>query len=249
MSNASPLNKPLQPGLRQSGVHESLLPPTQVSFLHPFSSRRHPSKHTPTRIMTVDSPTPAPGTAAATTAEPAAAATTADPAPAPAVKAMPPSPTALPIVVVRDGPGALAFYERAFGAEVLARYTAPKSGKIMHAYVRVPLGKGGFVFALEEDGCIEELVATENVSAAAEGAVKGAGVYLYVCVGKRQVDGLVERVREAGGVVTMPARDIDIGGYECRVGKIVDPYGVAWSFADSGEAYAGDGGENGKSQE
>jgi uncharacterized glyoxalase superfamily protein PhnB len=75
------------------------------------------------------------------------------------------------------------------------------------------------------------MAATANVEAAPEGAPRGTAVYLWVEVARGEVDGAVEKVREAGGVVTMEAADVAFGEYKCRIAKCLDPYGVAWTFA------------------
>lgn len=125
--------------------------------------------------------------------------------------------TALPICVVRDAKGAMAFYESGLGATVSAQYPSP-NGKIMHAYLKAPLGRG-FEFALEDDGCMPELVETSNVEAVKEGATRAGGLYLYVTVGAGEVDGVVEKMREAGAVVTMDCKDMMYGA---RVGKVLE---------------------------
>lgn len=145
-----------------------------------------------------------------------------------------PRPAALPIFVVRDAKGAIAFYEKALLAKTKFNYPA-ENGMIMHAYLESPLGKG-FGFALEDSGAIPEMDAVNNVEALEEGATKARGSYLYVNVeGKGSCNDAVERMREAGATVTMAPKDMFYGS---RVGKCLDPYGIAWSFSEDVDAAA-----------
>jgi hypothetical protein len=98
----------------------------------------------------------------------------------------------------------------------------------MHAYMWSPIG-GGFHFAVEDDGYMPEIEATANVQAPAEDATKASGIYLYISLeGDATVEGALEKMKEAGAVVTMPPKDLHYGA---RVGKIIDPHGVAWTFS------------------
>jgi PhnB protein len=169
------------------------------------------------------------GAAPAAAAQPAAAG-----AAAPAAAAPPPAepfPTACPMLMVRDAKGALAFYERALNAEVKAKFDAPASGLIMHAYLRSPLG-GGFAFCVEDEGALPELDKWQNVHAAKEAATTHASaVYIYVTLtAPGSCDEATERMREAGATVTMEPRTVFWGP---RLAKCIDPYGVAWDFAET----------------
>jgi PhnB protein len=122
---------------------------------------------------------------------------------------------------------ALAFYEKALDAKIKFNYPG-ENGKVMHAYLMSPVG-GGFHFAVEDEGCVPDMMASMNVSAPLEGVERASGIYLYITLkGDEAVDEAVSKMCEAGARITMPPKNLFYGS---RVGKLLDPYGVAWTFS------------------
>lgn len=133
---------------------------------------------------------------------------------------------AMSILVLRDAKGAIDFYKKALGAKCTFCYPAD-NGLIMHAFLEVSIGKG-FVFAVEDEGAMPEMVALSHCQAPTEGTAKATGSYMYITVeGKNACDAATERMREAGATVVMPPKDFFYGS---RMSNCIDPYGIAWSF-------------------
>lgn len=143
---------------------------------------------------------------------------------------------AFPSLVVGNVPEALAFYERGLGVMALSCHNGP-TGAIAYARVHVPLGKGGFNFALEEENVFQSQYFTANRASASGGTVMGSGIYFSIRVGEGLVVEVVEKMREAGSIVIQPATTIYVGTIQDRVGKVVDPFGLVWAFYGSGEPY------------
>ncbi|MEQ9498419.1 MAG: VOC family protein [Deltaproteobacteria bacterium] len=115
-----------------------------------------------------------------------------------------------PRLVIQDPDAALAFYERAFGAEVLERYAEP-DGHVVHAAFRI----GDAVVSLTQ-----EREAWDNNSPPTLG---GSPVLLNVVVD--DVDALVERFLAAGGEAVIALADRFYGH---REGRFRDPFGHLW---------------------
>lgn len=130
-----------------------------------------------------------------------------------------PNPPALqPHLCVKGGVEAIAFYEKAFGAECTMKQMAEDGARIMHAnlalfgseimlhddfpefggHVRPPHGHGGASIALNV-----------NLPAPAD------------------VDAAMARAEAAGATVFMPASDVFWG---TRYGRLLDPFGHVWAF-------------------
>jgi PhnB protein len=105
---------------------------------------------------------------------------------------------------------AIAFYEKAFGAEVHARAMDPSGTKIWHAHLQI--GSSAIfvnhVFPEMDPG------AKQSVS----------NMWLYV----DDVDASYKRAVDAGATPGMPPADMFWGD---RMGTLVDPFGQRWTVA------------------
>ena len=117
------------------------------------------------------------------------------------------------MIVVRDLPAALAFYERALGAERTEMMPGP-DGAPMHGEMR--LGDSIVMLAPENEQ-------HGNLSPQAAGGANGA-LMVYV----EDVDAAVARATEAGAAVVMPPADMFWGD---RYAIVRDPFGHRWSIA------------------
>jgi PhnB protein len=121
--------------------------------------------------------------------------------------------TATPYLTVKDGPGAIDFYKRAFGAEELFRMDVP-GGKIGHAEIKI----GDTIIMLSDEmpqGCCRS---PESLGGTA------VNIFLYV----KDVDEVFQQAVEAGARISMPLSDMFWGD---RYGQLTDPFGHSWSLA------------------
>lgn len=118
-----------------------------------------------------------------------------------------------PSLIVRDAAKAIAFYQRAFGAEERFRLAGP-DGAIMHAEIRI----GDSIVMLGE----------ENEAWGAKSPLSTSGtpgsLHLYV----PDADAAFARALEAGATVRSPLEDAFWGD---RYGKVTDPFGHEWGIA------------------
>ena len=114
-----------------------------------------------------------------------------------------------PYLRVRGAAEAIAFYQRAFGAEELFRLVEP-SGRIGHVELRF----GTAVIMLSEE--FPEF----GIQAPGEGGL-GASIHLHV----DDADAVIASAVAGGAVVLRPARDHFHGE---RSGAIRDPFGHEW---------------------
>ncbi|HLZ84932.1 MAG TPA: VOC family protein [Caulobacteraceae bacterium] len=117
-----------------------------------------------------------------------------------------------PFLAIGDGRGeeALAFYERAFGAQVIERNLAQDGKRLMQASARI---NGGWIM-LSDD--FPEM----GFTAPAPGAVT---MHLQV----DNADTWWKRALEAGATVAMEIGDQFWGD---RYGQVKDPFGHSWSI-------------------
>jgi PhnB protein len=115
-------------------------------------------------------------------------------------------------LTVRDAKGALEFYKKALGAQVLNVATMP-DGKVMHATMKI----GNSIVMLNDEF-------PEMGSPAPRGEATGVALHVYV----DNVDNLFKQATAAGATVKMPLMDQFWGD---RYGVVVDPYGFKWSMA------------------
>jgi uncharacterized glyoxalase superfamily protein PhnB len=121
--------------------------------------------------------------------------------------------TITPNIVVKDAAAAMSFYQKAFGAEELARMPGP-GGKIMHAEMKIGDSKIMLGDEMPEFG---------NKGPKTLG---GSPVSFYVYV--NNVDASWKRAVDAGAKVVMPLEDMFWGD---RGGKLEDPFGHGWMLS------------------
>ena len=123
-----------------------------------------------------------------------------------------------PHLVVRGAAKALAFYQKAFGAEEMLRMPGPE-GKIVHAEMKV----GDSIVMLSDEFPAQ---GPQDEGAKSPESLKGTtgGLMLYV----KDVDQFFERAVKAGAKALMPVTDMFWGD---RYGKLLDPFGHVWAIA------------------
>ena len=121
--------------------------------------------------------------------------------------------TITPALIVRDGPTAIDFYQRAFGATVNHRMSLP-DGKLMHA--ELAIGDSSFMLG-------EEMPAGGYLSPLSLG---GSSTTLQIYV--EDADATFHRAVAVGGEVVFPMADQFWGD---RCGRLKDPFGHQWMIA------------------
>jgi PhnB protein len=116
-------------------------------------------------------------------------------------------------LAVVGGVAALDFYQRAFGAKVLAREVTP-NGKLVHGRLRI-----GDSIVLVSD-------VFRGSDRSAPSTVETTTVTLHIYT--TDVETLWNRAVDAGAKVTMPLDDMYWGE---RYGHLVDPFGHHWSLS------------------
>jgi PhnB protein len=120
----------------------------------------------------------------------------------------------VPELIVRNGPAALEFYKKAFGAEEVDRMLTPDGKKLIHG----ELALDGHKFFV-----CDEFPASEGGTCKSPETLGGTAVRVTLLVD--DADGVVARAVAAGARVSLPVQDMFWGG---RYGKIVDPFGHEW---------------------
>jgi PhnB protein len=120
--------------------------------------------------------------------------------------------TATPYLTIKGAAEALAYYQKAFGAEVAVRMDGP-GGKVMHAEIKIG---DSFIMLGEEN-------APDCKSPSSLGG-SPVGIMLYVA----DVDARFAKAVAAGGKVKRPVIDQFYGD---RSGTIADPFGHVWTIA------------------
>jgi PhnB protein len=131
-----------------------------------------------------------------------------------AVKPIPDGyPIVAPYLAIRDAAKAIEFYKKAFGAVERTRMSGP-DGKVMHAEIEI---EGGLVMLCDE---FPEwnMFSPQHLS--------GTPIVLHIYV--KDVDAMFARAEKAGCTVPMPVKNQFYGD---RSGRLIDPFGHAWSFA------------------
>lgn len=119
--------------------------------------------------------------------------------------------TLAPLLNVRDGEKAVAFYRAAFGAEVLMQ-TPPESGSVV-----AQLSIGGAEFWVAD--------ASEENQNFSPDALQGSTARMILTVA--DPDSVAERAVAAGASLIWAVADQPYGW---RVGRIADPYGHHWEI-------------------
>ncbi len=118
-----------------------------------------------------------------------------------------------PYLTVSNAAAAIDFYKKAFGAEEVARHTAPDGKRLMHAHLKVL----GMDLMLSDDF-------PEHMGSRTPEAFGGSPVTLHIQTD--DVNTLFDNAVAAGAKVTMPLKDQFWGD---RYGQFTDPFGHAWS--------------------
>ncbi|WP_437973875.1 VOC family protein [Sorangium sp. So ce295] len=130
----------------------------------------------------------------------------------------PPAPPPVsPYLTVDDARAAIAFYQRAFGATVVAEQPTPDGKKLIHAALLV---NGGLVML--SDDFPEQCGGVSRTPK----AFGGTAVTLHLDL--PDVDATWKSAVEAGASVEMPLADMFWGD---RYGIVTDPFGHRWSLA------------------
>jgi PhnB protein len=122
--------------------------------------------------------------------------------------------TVTPYLTVNDGPNAMEFYKKAFGAREVMRMPAP-GGKLGHAEFRI--GDSIVMLSDEFPGVSSQKAPTSL------GGTTGS-LMLYV----PNVDAAFKRAVDVGCKSLMAPTDMFWGD---RFGKLEDPYGNQWGLA------------------
>lgn len=125
----------------------------------------------------------------------------------------------IPHLVVSNAAAAIDFYKSAFGAEEIARHTAPGTDKIMHAHLRI---NGGDLM-LNDDFCAQMGQKSETPE-----ALGGSPVTLHLQV--PDADAVWGQALAAGAEVSFPLADQFWGD---RYGQLRDPFGHKWSIGQT----------------
>lgn len=130
-----------------------------------------------------------------------------------------------PNLIVRDAGRAIAFYEKALGAEALYVSRLP-DGKVLHAQLRI--GDTVLLVSEENMGMAEADFARheQGVRTRAPQTLGGTSLVLELYVD--DVDAVFQRAIDAGGKVKMALSDTFYGD---RMGQMQDPFGQVWALA------------------
>jgi uncharacterized glyoxalase superfamily protein PhnB len=121
-----------------------------------------------------------------------------------------------PRLVVSDGPAAIDFYRRAFGAEELGERFSGPDGGLIHAEVRI----GDSVLAITEES-------TDAGPARSPLSLDGVTTAIMSTYWE-DVDAAWERALAAGAEVIYPCEDQFYGE---RGGRLRDPFGHQWMLS------------------
>ena len=121
--------------------------------------------------------------------------------------------TVTPYLILRGAGDAIAFYEKAFGAEEVMRIGGP-GGRIGHAEIKI--GDSRLMLADEHP----------EIGALSPKTIGGSPVSIHLYV--EDVDAAVERAVAVGAKLVRPVADQFYGD---RTGGIEDPFGYRWFIA------------------
>lgn len=124
-------------------------------------------------------------------------------------------------VVVAEGKGlaAVEFYKEALVATAPNLYKN-EDGTLIYAFLKSAYG---FPLSVEE-----QTPKLWNIDAATGKEKRGKAAYMSVTVADpHKVEDAVASMKKAGAAITHELEDMFYG---CRVGRVVDKYGVSWAF-------------------
>lgn len=130
---------------------------------------------------------------------------------------VPPAYGAIPYLTIRNANDAIAYYQRIFGAEVVAKLADP-SGGIVHAELKV----GPASFMLSEERPEMNALSPQTIGGTASTAV----FFVPDC------DAVYHRAIASGAKPTMPLMDQFWGD---RSGGFIDPFGHSWMVSTQKE--------------
>ena len=116
----------------------------------------------------------------------------------------------VPYLMLKDAAGASAFYQRAFGAEEVARMPAADGVKLIHVHLYL-------------NG--HSLMLNDPMPESGYPYVAPGGYTLTLMVD--DIDSWFKRAVDAGATVAMPVETMFWGD---RYGQVVDPFGVRWAL-------------------
>lgn len=115
-----------------------------------------------------------------------------------------------PQLYIDNGVTDISFYEKAFGAVELRRFSNDDGS--IHV---VELSIDGLIFHLHEESAKKNQFSPHKLN----------GTTVIIGLFVKDVDGVMNRAVEAGGVVLSPAQSYDYG---YRQGEFKDPFGHVW---------------------
>jgi PhnB protein len=119
-----------------------------------------------------------------------------------------------PHLIVDNGLDAIAFYQKAFGAELRSHAPAERPGSTMHAELRI--GDSALF--------LTDMIGPVPVRPPSAGGAATAMMHVFVA----DCDAVFNRAVAAGAKVVMPPSDMFWGD---RYGQVADPFGHVWSIA------------------
>lgn len=122
--------------------------------------------------------------------------------------------TVTPRLVCKDAKAAIAFYQKAFGAEQLGEVFTMPDGKIVHAELRIG---DSVIFVTDEN---------EDGNGTSPGVLGGVSVLIALSV--PDADAWWARAMDAGASVVYPIEDQFYGD---RGGRVADPFGHQWMIS------------------
>jgi len=122
-------------------------------------------------------------------------------------------PALTPYLIVDGAAKAIAFYQKAFGAEERYRLTDPANGRVGHAEITI---RGTL------------LMLSDEYSALNKGPGTLGGTPVKFCIMTDQVNADFRRAVEAGAEVVSELKD---QFYGFREGRLRDPFGHEWTFS------------------
>ena len=121
-------------------------------------------------------------------------------------------------LIVPNSEEAIAFYERALGAEAITRMKGPDGKSTMHAAMRV----GDSIVMLTDEN--------PEWNAKSPATLGGSPVSMHIYT--ENADAMFDRAVAAGCESVAPMMDAFWGD---RYGKVMDPFGHQWGFATQKE--------------